>query len=77
MHLTLLCIHSLCTESLLQMCWQAAMCQVMRLTHYFKFYDDISMLFHSLTFVILCGSEFSSILQNGALCVFENFSCYT
>jgi hypothetical protein len=45
----------------------------MRLTIYFKFYDDIdiSMLFHSLTFVILCGSQFSSILQNGALCFFE------
>jgi hypothetical protein len=30
------------------MCWQAAMCQVMRLTIYFKFYEDLSMLFHSV-----------------------------
>jgi hypothetical protein len=40
------------------------MCQVMRLTIYYKFYDDISMLFHSPTFIILCGSDFSSILQH-------------
>jgi hypothetical protein len=74
--LTLLCIHSLCTESVCRMCRQAAMCDVMRLKICFKFYDDISMLFHSLTFVILCGSEFSSILQK-RLCFFENFSCLT
>jgi hypothetical protein len=41
-----------------------------------KFYDDISMLFHSLSFVILCGTKFSSLLQNGALCFFENFLLY-
>jgi hypothetical protein len=40
---------------------------------YFKFYDDISMLFHSLTFVILCGSEFSSILQNSAHVFLKTF----
>jgi hypothetical protein len=59
------------------MCMSHDMCQVMRLTIYFNLlYDDISMLFHSLTFIILCGSEFSSILQNGALCFFENFSFF-
>jgi hypothetical protein len=44
MHLTLLCIHSLCTESLRRMCWGWQFTFMM---------IYISMLFHSLTFVIL------------------------
>jgi hypothetical protein len=55
-----------CISKFCCMCMSHDMCQVMMLTIYLKFYN--------LSFCV--ALEFSSILQNGALCFFENISCY-
>jgi hypothetical protein len=83
------CAYITYTEPLRQTCWQApplprsceflnsvACARAMTSARWWGWqFTSSFMLFHSLTFVILCGSEFSSILQNGALCFFEKFSC--
>jgi hypothetical protein len=69
------------------MCWQAPSCELHVHEPWHEPGDEVDNLLQVLwwyihvisftyTLVILCGSEFSLILLNGALCFFNHFSCY-
>jgi hypothetical protein len=84
--LTLLCIHSLCTESLRRTCWQAPSCEflnyvacawAMTCARWWGWqFTSSFMMIYPCYFIHLHLSfcvALNSVPQNGALCFFENF----